>query len=268
MPALAFLTQHEKLPAVAGAFASVGFELVLAKGVDTDTLGTFTGEQARQGTQLDAALAKAKLGAELSGVRYGLGSEGSFGPDPYMGVTAWGIEILALWDQERQYSVHAMVQGPETNFSHVLAQSWPIAKDFAQNAGFPQHGVIVGKPGQAWFDKNATDWPTLQERIIKGLESGPVWLETDMRAHRNPMRMAMIAKVGEALAKRMGKTCPACALPGFGPQRLIAGALCERCQQPTQSARAQLLACNSCDFSQEESIRTHVPADRCQFCNP
>ena len=239
-----------------------------SSGIDTDTLGTFTGEQPRKGSQLDAAMTKAKLGCELNQTRYGLGSEGSFGPDPYMGVSAWGIEMLALWDSEKNYGVHAMVQGPQTNFAHETVASWQQAEAFAKTAGFPLHGVIVGKPGQEVFHKTLQSWPALQESVTQGLARGPVWLETDMRAHRNPSRMAMIAKTAQALAERLAKACPACGLPGFGPQAMVPGALCSTCQQPTQSARAQVLACNCCNFTQEEPIRSHVSADRCQFCNP
>jgi hypothetical protein len=268
MQALAFLTQHDKLPAVAGALQAIGFETTLATGVDTDTLGTFTGECARQGSQLDAALRKAKLACELSNTRFGLGSEGSFGPDPYMGVTAWGIEVLALWDCEKNYAVHTLLQGPDTNFAHQMVDSWQQAQVFTSSAGFPEHGVIVGKPGQSCFDKTLTHWQALEDRVMQGLVSGPVWLETDMRAHRNPSRMAMIAKTADALAQRMATPCPACSLGGFGAQGLLAGALCSNCQQPTQSAKAQILACNACHITQEVPIRTHVPPERCQFCNP
>jgi Kef-type K+ transport system membrane component KefB len=44
---------------------------------------------------------------------------------------------------------------------------------------------------------------------------GQVWLEADMRAHRNPTRMRSIRRVGVALARRLATPCPSCMAPGW-----------------------------------------------------
>jgi hypothetical protein len=50
MQRTALLTQHGKLPFIAPALAAVGYGVILAEGLDTDTLGTFRapGEAARR----------------------------------------------------------------------------------------------------------------------------------------------------------------------------------------------------------------------------
>ncbi len=262
------LTKHSKAAAVADALDLAGYRVVTIDDFDTDTLGTFTGEIARKGTQLDAAFAKAKKATELSGGRFGLGSEGSFGPDPYLGMTGWGIEVLAWWDAETQFGVHAVVQGPETNYAQLSAPDLSSALAFATRVSFPTHGVIVGKPGDPWFAKELGSIAVLEQSIVTALAAGPVWLETDMRAHRNPTRMAMIRRCAEALYTRLTHACPKCFRPGFGPVALIPGARCELCGEPTRAARAQKLACGGCGFTAEELLREHVPPANCDHCNP
>jgi len=140
MQAIALLTQHSKQSAVEGPLQEAGFSVSTISGFDTDSLGTFTGTVARKGTQVDAAATKAKLAAELSRWRFGLGSEGSFGPDPYTGMIAWGREVLAFWDDTAQRLICTAVQGPETNYRQTTVQDWKDAADFASAIGFPAHG--------------------------------------------------------------------------------------------------------------------------------
>jgi hypothetical protein len=268
MNRLALLTQHGKALAMAPALERAGFALMTVDGFDTDTLGTFTGETARRGSQLDAATAKARKACELTGERYGLGSEGSFGPDPYVGITPWNVELLVWWDAMEERAVHAVEQGGATNYAQCTISSWPEAQAFALQVQFPSHGIIVGKPEEAYFWKNIAHPLELQIKVNEGLAQGPVWLETDMRAHRNPIRMAMIARCAERLSDLLGKACPECARLGFGLESPIAGALCSQCGLPTQVMRAKQITCGVCHFSLTQTIRDTVPPSHCERCNP
>ncbi|QOZ84234.1 MULTISPECIES: hypothetical protein [Chromobacterium] len=71
----ALLTRHGKHAAIAPKLDGIGWGLTLVDSFDTDSLGTFTGEVPRAGSQRDAALAKAKLACEFSGLRYGIGAK-------------------------------------------------------------------------------------------------------------------------------------------------------------------------------------------------
>ena len=96
---LALLTQHGKERVVAPRLRDVfGAELVVVRDFDTDTLGTFTRDVPREGTQLEAARRKAKLACELGGVFVGLGSEGAFVPGPF-GFGTWNVELVVLLDE-------------------------------------------------------------------------------------------------------------------------------------------------------------------------
>jgi len=266
--ALALLTQHGKASALAGLATRLGLPLLHTDAYDTDRLGTFTGDVPRHGPPIEAALTKARLATELTGARYGLGSEGSFGPDPYVGCTAWGLEIIVWFDSLTGQHVHAAAQGPRTNYRQQDVHHLDEVLAFAAAAGFPSHGLIIGRPGQPWFDKFLPDLNTLRQRASQGLAQGRVWLETDMRAHRNPTRMEMIRAAADALAERLAYACPRCAAPGFGPTRLLPGARCETCGHLTSAARARLLACQACAHQAEEPLRHSVPAMQCDRCNP
>lgn len=247
---------------------AAGFAVRTVAGFDTDTLGTFTGETARVGSQLDAATTKARLAAELSGERYGLGSEGSFGPDPYVGLSAWAREVLVWWDAREQRAVVAVTQGASTNYAQRTITDWAQAQAFATEAGFPAHGVVVGKPHTPGYAKDCTGWEMLEDQVRAALQNGPLWLETDMRAHRNPTRMAMIAQCADQLARLLQCRCPACQQVGFGEELPITGAICESCGQATTALRAKMVTCNACGFSNEIELRRTVDASRCGFCNP
>jgi hypothetical protein len=268
MKNIALLTQHGKEDAVKLPLQQAGFAVHTVSGFDTDTLGTFTGETARAGSQVDAATTKARLATEISGERYGLGSEGSFGPDPYIGLSGWGREVLVWWDVQDQRAVFALAQGAATNYAQTTISDWGQAQAFAREAGYPAHGVVVGKPGSAVFSKDCKDWPDLEQTVRFGLEKGPVWLETDMRAHRNPMRRAMIAQCAQELSRLLQCACPSCSTLGFGEDTPLNGAICESCGGVTSAVRARKTRCNVCGHTATVVLQATVAASRCERCNP
>jgi len=268
MHTLTLLTRHAKQAAVQAPLERAGFQVVTINDFDTDTLGSFTGETARAGSQLDAATTKAKMAAERSGSRYGLGSEGSFGPDPYVGLTPWGCELLVWWDAVDARSVFAVAQGPQTNYAQTTISRWEDARAFAVEAGFESHGVIIGKPGVAGFSKECDSWPAFERQFYEALRFGPVWLETDMRAHRNPTRMAMIGQCAAELSRKLQCLCPACNQQGFGMETPLVGAVCQTCGTPTLAVRAKRVQCGVCNYIEEVVLQATVPAARCEVCNP
>lgn len=265
---LALLTRHGKAAVLGGVAEELGVALQLVDGFDTDSLGTFTMERPRQGSQYDAALTKARLACGLSGCRWGLGSEGSFGPDPYLAQVPWGVELLVLHDAQTNSQVHAVAQGPAPAYRQAGVGSLDAALAFASEIGFPAQGLIIGRPDEPWFDKDACGLAQLRQRAEQALQHGELWLETDMRAHRNPSRMAMIAQAGEALVQRLRERCPRCEARGWGPVGLITGARCDCCGHETTAARAQRLQCPVCHHEEEWPLRETVPAARCELCNP
>lgn len=266
------LTRHRKSAAVAPAFGRAGFVVEEIDSFDTDTLGTFSGETERQGTMRDAALTKARLACQLGASRYGLGSEGSFGTNPFIGLSAWGRELLVLWDAELGYAVKGFAQGPETNWKTREVASVEDALHVAREAGFPGHGLLLGRPGGLHFDKArdeaCSSEAAFTQRIRDALADGPVTLQTDMRAHRNPQRMAMIARAANALVDRLAQRCPSCAAPGHGPFEAIPGSPCEACGAPTRVPVAERWACPRCGHREDRPLAQRATPDRCDHCNP
>lgn len=266
---IAFLTCHDKARLVDEALASQGFRVEPISSYDTDHFGTFSREVPRSASAHDTALAKAKLACSLGGVRFGLGSEGSFGRDPHLGWTPWDYEILCLWDAQRQYPVFALAGSGATNYAQTEVDSLEAAVAFMQRARFPEHALILGRPGESWFRKGIRerDWLLGQLEWLLAREPG-IWLETDMRAHVNPLRQAVIRDAAVQLAQRLSSHCPACDARGYAVARSEPGLLCADCGLGTPLAAAHIWACPACQHEERHPVTQLASAGHCEQCNP
>lgn len=269
------LTQHGKEQVVGGVLsAELGVRVERVAGVDTDTLGTFTREIPRAGTQRDAATRKAELAIERSGLTFGLGSEGAFTADPWLGLTPWNIECLVFLDRYHGIEVVAWAQG-EARSGHEHVGDWAQAAVFAEKAGFPEHWLVL-RPEAAdhpHIVKGLSDWASLREafeQVRSKAANGMVFLENDLRAHTNPTRRGVIKQAAEDLARRLSSQCPACGTPGFWIVEAIPGLPCALCGSPTRVMRADLWGCLKCDHRVTRARGGAITADpgRCDVCNP
>ena len=272
---VALLTQHGKLQALAPVLHKVlGCTIELVSGYNTDLLGTFTRDIPRQGTQLEAARRKAQIGMALSGLSLGLASEGSFGADPVAGMFPWNVELLIWIDTERELEVIGLAQG-NASFGHLLTGDWNAVVGFAQEMAFPSHRLVVRPASEEGLPvrKGIDTWSELQSAFQEALglaNNGLVFVESDVRAHTNPTRMAMIGLAAEDLAKKLSSLCPACRSPGFAAVELIRGLSCAACHAPTQEMRAEVFGCVKCDHRviHERNDQQFADPGRCNFCNP
>jgi len=271
-------TMHGKDQAIAPVFrTSLNLIVVPAKGIDTDALGTFSGEVPRRGTMLETAVAKARLGMERARLPFGMASEGSFGPHPLFPIIPAGFELLAFVDDERGTTIHESLVIEDTNFARlVAAPKEPIAKFLAQ-VGFPSHGLIV-RPNvggtEAALAKGIVDLPALQSAIAAAAalsDDGSARVDTDMRAHLNPTRMKSLIALATRLSDRLSRLCPSCAAPGWGRIKVIQGLPCEMCDTATEWVLSEVFGCAACTH-QEERPRadglTHTGPANCPACNP
>ena len=272
---VALLTQHGKERIVAPVLGvALGCLIERVDGYDTDLLGTFTRDIPRAGTQIEAARRKARLGMELSGLPLGMASEGSFGPDPVVGLLPWNLELLVWIDDELNLEILGRASG-KGNYAHLLADDWNAARDFAQQWGFPGHHMVVRPEGQddPRMRKGICEWAELEasfKRARAQSSSGRVFLEIDVRAHANPSRQEMIQRAAQDLAARLGSLCPACAAPGFWLIERLGGLPCEDCCEPTQEALTDIIGCVSCGERRyrQSTHRKSADPSRCSFCNP
>ncbi len=272
---VALLTQHGKEGVIASVLdAALGCRVERVAGYDTDLLGTFTRDIPRAGMQLEAARKKARIGMQLSGLSFGLASEGSFGPDPFAGMFPWNVEFLIFLDDERGLEVVGVAQGA-ANFSHLLTDDWAAVEAFAKQAGFPAHHLVVRPEGEddPRIRKGIAAWAELEAAFISALAesaNGRVFVETDVRAHANPTRMDNIRLAAEDLVKKLSSFCPACGTPGFWIVERVVGLACADCGAPTRETRAEILGCLKCAHRETREQTDWQSADpgRCDYCNP
>ena len=247
-------------------------------GLDTDKFGTFSRDIQRVGTSLEAARKKAKTAAELSPMaRVAIASEGSFGPSPYLPFVPIGREIVLLLDIETGFEIVGTDASLECNFSHITTTKIEDVIRFATAQLFPTHGLIVSgyqdnlPAPSLWLDKKIETMAELVSSFNQAINlSGMALIETDMRAHRNPTRMAAIGRATQDLVRRYYSLCPKCQHRGFDVVERIPGLPCEWCGLPTQVIMAEALVCQSCGYRHDRSVGTASTADpgRCQACNP
>lgn len=273
------VTMHGK-EAVIGPVLSegAGISLFRVEGVDTDAFGTFTREVERPGTALDAARTKIQAGFAASPeTRIMVASEGSFGPHPAIPLLPLGDELVLLVDRETGFELTGRHVGPETNFAQQRVTDVESALDFARRCGFPGHGVIVlGACGASpepdlFCDKTLKDEDALAAAVARAIAlTGAAFLETDMRAHRNPTRQNAIRRAAQDLVRRLQTPCPVCDRPGFDRRRRIPGLPCSDCGTPTDMTLARVHACEGCGLEETRPVAGEPWADpgSCPSCNP
>lgn len=272
--AIAFLTQHGKERPVARILEpALGCRIEHVTGFNTDCFGTFTGDMPRVGSQLDAARRKARMGMDLSGLRIGLASEGSFGHDPATGMFAWNTELLLLVDERHGIEIAAVAQAPAVN-AHCLASSWEQLEEFAIGAGFPAHHLVLRPRDGAdhRLYKGLAGWDLLRiayEACRRQANNALVFAESDLRAFANPTRMANIERATRQLAERALSRCPRCRAPGYWIAHQQPGLPCRACGAPTGLARAELWRCPRCAHEAQLPSQYDAADPRhCDRCNP
>lgn len=269
------LTQHGKEDLVGPVLRdAVGCLVERVSGFDTDTLGTFARDVPRAGNQLDAARRKARIGMSLGACALGLGSEGSFVPDPYTGLMPWNVEMLVWIDDGLGLEVTGVAQGPARS-AHRVVRSVDELRQFAREAGFPEHQLVL-RPNDEHdlrIRKGLDDWAGLRAAFEWALGhslSGSVFVEHDLRAHCNPTRQQLIRQAAINLGRKLNTACPSCAAPGFWITAVQGGRPCRDCGAPTRQPLKETWSCSCCHHQVEraaEGPHTAGPA-QCDHCNP
>lgn len=254
--------------------AELGLHCVTCSNLDTDLLGTFTGEIERTMDPLAAAREKCLRAMDASGCDLAVASEGSFGPHPLMAVVPGDDELLVMVDRRNGVELVAREVSASTNFAAEAVRDEARLLAFARKAGFPEHAMILRKSrdGAGQIHKGITDEARLLDAFRQlRVNSEEVWVETDMRAMHNPTRLAVIAEATRKLAALARSRCPQCAMPGFTVTDVIRGLPCELCGLPTRGASRHVSRCRYCDCTRDlefpEGKTTQDPM-YCEFCNP
>lgn len=274
-------TKHGKERQIA-PFLRVALDLQVSvpPDLDTDLLGTFSGELPRQGSPIQVALQKARMGMWASGLTLGLANEGSFGPHPAFPMLIADTEILVFVDDERGIQVQEVLVSEQAIAAQCTTRSLDEIAPFLERVLFPSHGLIVRplaalatlSPDQ--IIKGITDTATLARAIEQSAALSPdklAHIETDLRANMNPTRRRIIRRVAACLARRLARLCPQCATPGWGQVDVVCGLPCEWCGGATALVREEISGCPSCSYREYTPRSDHkrtAPAAQCPFCNP
>lgn len=272
-------TMHGKEAAIAPPFRDcLGLEVFTAPGINTDTLGTFTGEIPRVGTVIETALRKARLGLAATGELIGIASEGSYGPHPHIPFVAVGIELMTFIDDERALVVHEQLIDDAPVFDHIVVGNPSDVEPYLQRIGFPHQAVIV-QPDDA-ERRSDTTFKGIRSKgaLLTAISQAAaqskdqrVFIQTDMRAHMNPRRMATLNRLATMLCERLASPCPNCDSPGFGVVGVEKGLPCSWCGGPSLMVLRRIFGCAACDFREakprEDGI-TEADPGHCPNCNP
>ena len=272
---LVIATKHAKEEVIAPILEeALGVLCVTTEDLDTDLLGTFTGEVERTLDPIETAREKCNRAMDAMGCDLAIASEGSFGPHPAVFFVAGDDEILVLVDRANELEIVAREVSTATNFSAEDVDTEEDLLAFAEKAQFPSHALILRKSAKSsqGIYKGITDRESLLD-TFRGLQRryGGAYVETDMRAMHNPSRMKVIADATHRLVELLKSECPQCGTPGFTVTDVIRGLPCELCALPTKAPQAHVSTCAKCGYSAQEDYpngkRTENPM-YCEFCNP
>lgn len=269
------VTMHGKQEAVAPLlFSELGIECSTLETVNTDALGTFSGEVERKGSPLEALRNKCQLAIDQGFDDIIIASEGSFGPHPQMYFAYADDEWVMLKDVKHDLEILGRHVSTHTNFNAREIGDWPTLVAFAEQAKFPSHALILRPAVDQWvcMKKGIMDWTMLKTAYASIQDSdGKVYVETDMRAQFNPSRMKVIKQATADLIKMANRLCPQCQTPGFSISQVIPGLPCEVCAMPTASTLKLIYQCAQCQCSSEQKYPNHKQRESpmfCTFCNP
>lgn len=268
-------TKHDKLRLIQPAFEQmIGCTLIEAN-LDTDQLGTFSGEIARLAPPRETAIQKARLGMIETGLPFGIASEGSVGPDLIVPFLNSNIEHLVLVDDQRKIVIHESYRSLEITAVSAKVLPNDDLSEFLKKADFPAHRLIVhpNTPEIKEFIKGIGTLEDLVMAIEKCASMSPdgvAVVESDLRAMYSPSRQRNIEHAAQALARRVSQLCPDCQVPGWGQVGYEKGVKCTECGFINlEAVRQEILGCISCEYRELGTIiATELDPAKCQFCNP
>lgn len=272
---LIIATKHQKERVLAPLFEKeLSVVCITPENFDTDLLGTFSGEIERKDDPVTTLRKKCHLAMDLYHCDLGVASEGSFGAHPSVFFAQANDELLIFIDKKNDLEIIERELSTNTNFNAAEIKTEKQLTEFASNAIFPSHGLILRKSENDYseIEKGITDWTKLADSFRYFIDTfGSAYVETDMRALYNPTRMEVIETAAIKLIKKINSRCLNCNTPGFGITDTIQGLPCSLCAYPSRSTLSYIYECTKCSFRKEEKFPHHKMYEDpmyCDRCNP
>lgn len=272
---LVVASQHAKESVIAPRLSKAfNLKVTTAPNLDTDALGTFSGEIDRLLSPIDAARAKCQKALDLTGCDLAIASEASFGPHPIYPFVAAHEELLLMQDRKNDWEFLVKTLETTTNYNTWTIRSVEELADILEPAKFPSHALIVKKSASdaSHCVKGIQSNTLLEETVQDFLHRYSICqVETDMRAMHNPTRMEVIARLTDLLIDQINTSCPQCDAPGFRISDIIRGLPCAICDHETRGIRAEIYTCSHCLY-EEPRKKVGFPEKEdpmyCDYCNP
>jgi hypothetical protein len=268
-------TKHEKGKIVAPVFKEVLGLQVSECNIDTDILGTFTGEIERKQSPRETVLIKARLGIKQTGVAIGIASEGSIGADPLIPFLNSDFEMMAFIDEELDLEIVESIRSTDIVAAVTSIYKLEDLTEFLQRADFPRHKLIVRtkQTPTKFCVKGIDDEHSLRkaiEAVQKEDAENTAVIESDLRAHCSPSRQKIISELTSKLANRLKQLCPECNCPGWGVVTYIKGLPCSACKRVSPEAiNQEVLGCSKCMYQESGNVVAQtIDPGRCDWCNP
>lgn len=272
---LLIATKHKKEKVIAPLLEkSLGVKCFIDEDLDTDILGTFTGETERELDPIATVRKKCLWAMEKNKCDLGVASEGSFGPHPSLIFVNADDEFLIFIDKKNDLEIIVRELSVETNFNGKEIETEEELLEFAETALFPSHKLILRKSN---FDKKniVKDISNFNElkrsfHLLKN-KFKKIYIETDMRAMYNPSRMAVIKNTTLKLIEKINSCCPKCNTNGFSITEAKKGLKCSLCNLPTKSTLSYIYNCKRCNHSEEQMYPNKKTTENpmyCNYCNP
>ncbi len=267
-------TIHSKELAIAPPFRRLlDATVVVAPEVDTDTLGTFSGEIQRNDELTHTAVIKAEMAFTTLDVDCAIASEGSYGPIDRVPLNAGGVEIMAFVDRKRGVKMVETMMTHRTNWRMWRFRAAdPLVPAAARALRFPDYGVFVMKNSD--YSHPVKGLQTIDEivaavdREARCSDDGLALMIADMRAHRNPTRMKVLRALAWKLARRLAEVCPKCGAPGFGHIDSRRGLPCADCGEPTHYIHFEIDGCRACGHAVARPRKDGLRAAPKLACRP
>jgi hypothetical protein len=268
-------SKHHKLSLFQEPFLGALGMRITEEPLDTDLLGTFTGDVERTASPLETAITKARMGINATGIGLGFASEGSIGADPIIPWIPCDIEVVVLVDEARNLVISETFKSNEIIAASITSKVGDDISEFLVKADFPRHALIVRSTSQENSNaiKGITDHVSLEKAIAQcagGSIDQSVRIENDHRAMFSPSRRSNISKAVQLLLARVEALCPECGNPGWGKVGYQRGVTCEECGELNpEMIKEEILGCSRCEFTtQGAHIRSSIGAALCYLCNP
>jgi hypothetical protein len=268
-------TKHEKEAVIGPVLQKVfGMRYRAVEELDTDLLGTFTGEVERVGTPVDAARKKCELALATCETELVIASEGSFGPHPTLYFMPADEEYLVLMDRKNALEIVVKTCSLQTNYGSYTYGTEEKLAEFLKRVKFPSHAlIVVDSPFNPQFMEKGIK---VNAQLTQAMDYciahfGTYRIMTDMRAMYNPTRMSIIQELTGKLVEKMQNCCPTCSRPGFSVTDVIRGLECSCCSLPTKSVKSLIYTCEGCHYMKlqeyPEAKQSEDPMF-CDYCNP